>query len=147
MEGLMSDRGGVELAGFWPRVAAQLLDAAWMLPLGLFFALLGDFVRGGRGLSPGADLLLQVISALIVLLFWVTRQATPGKLLMRLRVVDAETGRTPPWTRLVIRYLGYVVSGLALGLGYLWMLWDPRRQCWHDRFARTLVVQDPPRRD
>lgn len=143
----MADQRGVELAGFWPRVGAQLLDALWMLPVGVLLAFLGDLARGGRGLSPGADLLLQLISALIILLFWVTRQATPGKMVLRLRVVDAETGRTPPWTRLVIRYLGYIISGLPLGLGYLWMLWDPRHQCWHDRLARPLVVQDPPLRD
>jgi uncharacterized RDD family membrane protein YckC len=143
----MADQRGVELAGFWPRVGAQLLDALWMLPVGVLLALLGDLARGGRGLSSGADLFLQMISALLILLFWVTRQATPGKMVLRLRVVDAETGRTPPFGRLVIRYFGYILSGLPLGLGYLWMIWDPRRQCWHDRLARTLVVQDPPLRD
>jgi uncharacterized RDD family membrane protein YckC len=140
----MSGQHGVDLAGFWPRLAAQLLDVAWMLPLGLVLVLLGDLARGGEGLSPGADLFLQLISALLILLFWVTRQATPGKMLMRLRVVDAVTGGTPPLPRLVVRYVGYIVSSLPLGLGYLWMLWDPRRQCWHDKLARTLVVRDRP---
>ena len=139
----MSGQGGVELAGFWPRAAAQLLDAAWMIPVGLVLVLLGDFARGGRGLSPGSDILLQLISALLIILFWASRQATPGKILMRLRVIDAETGGTPPWPRLVARYFGYILSSIPLGLGYLWMLWDPRRQCWHDRLARTLVVRDP----
>ena len=139
----MSGQGGVELAGFWPRVAAQILDAAWMIPVGLVLVLLGDFLRGGGGLSPGSDILLQLISALLIILFWASRQATPGKMLMRLRVIDAETGGTPPWPRLVTRYLGYILSSIPLGLGYLWMLWDPRRQCWHDRIARTLVVRDP----
>ena len=142
----MSGQVGVELAGFWPRVAAQVLDAAWMLPVGLALVLMGDLAQGGRGLSPGADILLQLISALIIILFWASRQATPGKLLMRLRVIDAETGGTPPWPRLVARYFGYILSSIPLGLGYLWMLWDPRRQCWHDRIARTLVVRDPPPR-
>jgi len=141
----MSGQRGVELAGFWPRLAAQLLDAAWMLPLGLVLVLLGDLLRGGQGLSPGADLFLQLISALLIILFWATRQATPGKMLMRLRVVDAATGGTPPLPRLVARYVGYILSSLPLGLGYLWMLWDPQKQCWHDKLARTLVVQDPPR--
>ncbi|WP_338663553.1 RDD family protein [Pararoseomonas sp. SCSIO 73927] len=141
----MSDRHGVELADFWSRTAAQLIDAAWMLPLGFVLVTLGEGVRGGQALSAGADLLLQLISALIILQFWVTRQASPGKMLMRLRVVDAETGGMPPFPRLVARYVGYIISGLPLGLGYFWMLWDPRRQCWHDRLARTLVVQDPPR--
>ncbi|MFC0388078.1 RDD family protein [Muricoccus vinaceus] len=140
----MAEQVGVELAGFWPRLAAQVLDAAWMLPLGLILVMTGEALRGEEGLSPGSDILLQLISALIILLFWVTRQATPGKQLMRLRVVDAETGGTPPWPRLVARYLGYILSSIPLGLGYLWMIWDPRRQCWHDRIARTLVVQDPP---
>ncbi|MFC7736264.1 RDD family protein [Roseomonas sp. GCM10028921] len=140
----MAERDRIRLAGFWTRLAAQLLDAAWMLPLGIGFVLVGEFVQGGRGLSPGADVLLQFISALIILIFWAARQATPGKILLRLRVVDAENGLTPPWPRLVARYLGYIVSGLPLGLGYLWMLWDPQKQCWHDRIARTLVVQDPP---
>ena len=135
---------GVVLAGFWPRVAAQLLDVGWMLPLGMVLSWLGEAARGGLALSPGAEWLLQLIAALLVLLFWVTRQATPGKMALRLRVVDAGTGATPPLPRLVARYLGYVVSSLPLGLGYLWMLWDPRRQCWHDRIAGTLVVQDPP---
>lgn len=140
----MAERDRIRLAGFWTRLAAQLLDAAWMLPLGIGLVMVGEFVQGGRGLSPGADVLLQFISALIILIFWAARQATPGKILLRLRVVDAENGTTPPWPRLVARYLGYIVSGLPLGLGYLWMLWDPRKQCWHDRIARTLVVQDPP---
>lgn len=142
----MANQRGVELAGFWPRLVAQVLDAAWMLPVGLFLVLVGDFARGGQGLSPGSDILLQLISALIIILFWASRQATPGKMLMRLRVIDAETGGTPPWPRLVARYLGYILSSIPLGLGYLWMLWDPRRQCWHDRIARTLVVRDPLRR-
>ena len=33
---------------------------------------------------------------------------------------------------------------LPLGLGYLWMLWDRRRQTWQDKLGGTLVVRDPP---
>jgi uncharacterized RDD family membrane protein YckC len=36
--------------------------------------------------------------------------------------------------------LGYPVSMSAFFLGFLWMLWDPRQQGWHDKIARTLVV-------
>ncbi|WP_426958313.1 RDD family protein [Muricoccus radiodurans] len=137
--------GGAALAGFWARLVATILDAAWMLPAGWALALAGILLRGGQDLTPGAEVLLNLISALVVLLFWASRQATPGKILLRLRIVDARTGGTPPWPRLVLRYLGYLVSALPLGVGYLWMLWDPHRQCWHDRIAGTLVVQDPPR--
>ena len=47
---------------------------------------------------------------------------------LRLRIVDARTGGHAPFGRLVLRYAGYLVSTLPLGLGYLWMLWDRRRQ-------------------
>ncbi|WP_424137509.1 RDD family protein [Roseomonas chloroacetimidivorans] len=142
----MTEQRGTELAGFGVRLVAQLLDAAWMLPVGVLLAMIGEFVQGGRGLSPGANFFLQLISALLVILFWASREATPGKMLMRLRIVDADTGRTPALPQLVARYVGYVLSGICLGLGYLWVLWDPRRQGWHDKIARTLVVRDPPLR-
>jgi len=139
----MSGRSPVELAGFAPRLAAQLIDILWMLPVGVALESLGRFARGGAELSPGAEILLQLIAGLMVVLFWASRQATPGKMAMRLRVVDAVTGTTPAWTALVARYLGYAVAALPLCLGFLAILWDPRRQGWHDRLAGTVVVQDP----
>ena len=68
------------------------------------------------------------------------RQGTPGKLVLGLSIVDAETGQTPRLGRLVLRYLGYLLSTIPLGLGYFWMLWDDRRQTWHDKLGGTLVV-------
>ncbi len=99
-------------------------------------------LRGGEPLSLGGEIMLNLVTGLAVLLFWASRQATPGKLALGLRLVDARTGGAPPFGRLVARYLGYALSGLPLGLGYLWMLWDPRRQTWHDKLGATLVVLD-----
>ncbi|HEY7544858.1 MAG TPA: RDD family protein, partial [Blastocatellia bacterium] len=48
-----------------------------------------------------------------------------------------------PFTRkhAALRHLlGYPLSMAALFLGFLWMLWDPRQQGWHDKLARTIVV-------
>jgi uncharacterized RDD family membrane protein YckC len=40
-----------------------------------------------------------------------------------------------------IRHLvGYPLSTIVFFLGFLWMLWDPRQQGWHDKLARTIVV-------
>jgi uncharacterized RDD family membrane protein YckC len=136
------------LAGFGHRLLATLLDALWMLPLSWLLVLLGAALRGGppgeRYPTLAAEVLLNLIFGLLVLLFWVSRQATPGKLALRLRIVDARTGGHAPCGRLVLRYAGYLVSALPLGLGYLWMLWDRRRQTWQDKLGETLVVRDPP---
>jgi uncharacterized RDD family membrane protein YckC len=128
-------------AGFGVRLLAQVLDLFWLLPLSILLQAVASFVNDGP-MSLGGEIMANLIGALIVLLFWAERQATPGKMLLGLRIVDADSGAPPTLRRLVWRYVGYLVSALPLCLGYLWVLWDPRRQGWHDKMARTLVVQD-----
>lgn len=40
-----------------------------------------------------------------------------------------------------VRALMKIVSEVVLLLGYLWMLWDPNKQTWHDKVAGTYVVK------
>ena len=75
------------------------------------------------------------------MLFWMYRQATPGKMVIRARIVDARNGGQPDTRQLVIRYLGYYVSTLPLLLGFVWVAFDPRKQGWHDKLAHTVVVR------
>jgi uncharacterized RDD family membrane protein YckC len=137
-------QGEVRLAGFGVRLLAQVIDLFWMLPLSVVLATIGAFVNRGR-LSLGGEIMGDVIVALVVLLFWAERQATPGKMVLGLRIIDAETGGPPTLGRMMLRYVGYLVSAIPLGLGYLWVLWDKNRQGWHDRMAGTLVIRDPRR--
>jgi uncharacterized RDD family membrane protein YckC len=74
-------------------------------------------------------------------LFWIYRQATPGKMAISARIVDAKTGQAPSTRQLVIRYLGYFVSTIPFGLGLMWVGFDPRKQGWHDKLAGTVVVR------
>ena len=57
----------------------------------------------------------------------------------------ADTGEPPTTGKLLIRYLGYYVSTLALFLGFLWIAFDPRKQGWHDKMANTVVVRSTHR--
>jgi uncharacterized RDD family membrane protein YckC len=134
---------GMELAGFGRRTLAYLIDSVWLLGLFLLLLLVAGIVNGDE-MSWGGEVMANIILTVIVLTFWAERGGTPGKLMLGLRIVDAGTGGLPPFGRLVPRYFGYLVSALPLGLGYLWMLWDARRQCWHDKMAGTLVVWDGP---
>ena len=136
-----SGQGRVELAGLGARLLAQVIDLIWLLPLSFVLGTVASLVNGGE-ISAGGELMANLIGALIVLLFWAERQATPGKMALALRIVDAETGGMPTMGRLTLRYVGYLVSALPLGLGYLWAIWDKRRQGWHDKMAGTLVVRD-----
>jgi uncharacterized RDD family membrane protein YckC len=82
----------------------------------------------------------QLVPALWVVGFWVTWLATPGKLLMDCQIVDAKTLGKPHWGKLVIRYLGYIISAIPLGLGFLWILFDKHNRSWHDMLSGTIVI-------
>lgn len=86
-------------------------------------------------------LLQSFIIAAIVLVFWFYRGATPGKMILRMKIVDAKTGQPASKGQLMIRYFGYTVSLLPIGLGFVWIYYDKKRQGFHDKLARTVVVR------
>jgi uncharacterized RDD family membrane protein YckC len=69
-----------------------------------------------------------------------SRGQTVGKLALRIRVYDLERGGPIGYGRSFGRQLVKLLSGWISGLGYLWMLWDKERQCWHDKAAGDVVV-------
>ena len=71
--------------------------------------------------------------------FWSTRGTTPGKKFMKLTIVDKK-GEFLSVEKSIIRYLGYIISGIFLFIGYFWIYWSPNNQGWHDKFANSFVV-------
>ncbi|QBB72012.1 RDD family protein [Pseudolysobacter antarcticus] len=137
----------LEYVGFWPRVGASILDTIiLMLITGpLLIAIYGwsYFTAQSKSLIAGpADFLISwVFPAIAVILFWSYRQATPGKMVIAARVVDAETGRSLSIAQSIGRYLAYFVAMLPLFLGVIWIAFDPKKQGWHDKLAGTVVVR------
>lgn len=134
-------------AGFWVRVAASIIDS--ILAMAILVPLLGmlfgwdHFFDEGEGSLVG-QLLEWLLPAVAAILFWQARQATPGKMALGMRIVDAETLGKPTTRQWLIRYLGYYVSTIPLGMGLVWVGIDARKQGWHDKLAGTLVVFDRP---
>ncbi|MEX2124866.1 MAG: RDD family protein [Woeseia sp.] len=138
-----------EYVGFWARVAASIVDSILVLMIsapvlhlvyGRAYWTSSDIVQGP------VDLIMSwVFPAIAVLVFWISRQATPGKMLISAKVVDAKTGGKPSTGQFVGRYLGYFVSTIPLFLGLLWVGIDGRKQGWHDKLAGTVVVRPKPR--
>jgi uncharacterized RDD family membrane protein YckC len=65
---------------------------------------------------------------------------TVGMKICSIRAIDAQTAGRIEYGTAVVRHLVSIVSGLACLVGYLWMLWDPEKQTWHDKVANTFVV-------
>ena len=140
-----SNAADLEYVGFWLRVGAALIDS---LLVAIICFPLATWIYGweywtAEAMIQGpADVLINwVLPAVAIVLFWIYRQATPGKIAIGARIVDAETGAAPSPRQLVGRYLGYYVSILPLMLGLIWVAFDPRKQGWHDKLAGTVVVR------
>ena len=138
-----------EPVGFWMRFFAFLVDSvitfAVLVPL--LLAIYGrqyfDPERMLSGASAGIwDTVIQLLLVAVGILFWRYRGATPGKMLISARIVDAQSGEPPSTGRLILRFLAYLVSMLPLGLGFAWIAFDRRKQGFHDKIARTLVIYD-----
>jgi len=137
----------VEYAGFWVRVGAMIIDTVLIMIvlIPLLVAIYGwaYFEAANARLFAGpADFLLSwVAPAVAVIVFWIYRQATPGKMALSIRIVDATTGSPPSTGQCVGRYFAYFVSIFPLGLGLLWVAFDKRKQGWHDKLAGTVVIR------
>jgi len=66
---------------------------------------------------------------------------TLGKLALGIRVIGPD-GKNPGFFRAAVREtFGNFISWIACFLGFLWMLWDPQQQTWHDKICGTTVVR------
>jgi uncharacterized RDD family membrane protein YckC len=122
--------GGLR-AGFWQRFGAYVVDVIFIDIVNVIL------VVALRGAGYGIGLLISIA---YFSYFEGGSGQTPGKRLVGVRVVDATTGEPIGYGRGVIRWLGRILSGIVILLGYLWMLWDREKQCWHDKAATDVVV-------
>ena len=137
-------------AGFVSRLIAFGIDVAIvtisLLLMGwLLSAVLSLFNVGS--LSGSARISAIFLSSTFGLLYtaayfiflWTLASQTLGKTIMGLRIVTTG-GEHLTLGRSVRRLLGYIVSIFAFFVGFLWILFDDRRQGWHDKIAGTLVI-------
>lgn len=135
----------VEYAGFWERVVASIIDTIILLVITspILYAIYGEEYWSGETFSKGVwDFIISyIIPAVIVILFWVYKSATPGKMIMKLKVVNVNTLEPLTAPQAVGRYLGYYISTLFLCLGFIWVAFDKRKQGWHDKLANSTVIK------
>jgi len=145
-------------AGFVSRVIAFLIDrgivwgaiAIFTAVMGYLFQLVGLNVTSCQisptfpGIACGSAKIFLAIfilsfAPLYTIIFWTLAGQTPGKYLLGLRVFRMD-GEPLTLSRSARRYVGYILSFLAFGLGFLWITIDDERQGFHDIFAKTCVV-------
>lgn len=163
--------GGQPLAEWWKRLVAAIIDSFIIgIPAqiigNLFFGSMfvasqpridpntGQLV-GGAGFfagilaTTGALILANLIlSAAYSIYLHSSRGQTVGKMAMKIKVVDMNTGELIPYGRAGIRWgvqqaLAILTCGIGALLDGLWPLWDAKRQALHDKPANTVVIEVP----
>ena len=148
-------------AGPVTRLVALLLD---VLVLIIALGLLSSFVSSAINLFGLTELVNEfllsggLVSTLLVFLLasfnilllssyfvfsWNWIGATLGDLVFGLRVVNKEGERVSFW-RSILRLIGGYISAVLFFLGFIWALFDGRRQGWHDKIGATFVLYDWP---
>jgi uncharacterized RDD family membrane protein YckC len=121
-------------AGFVERFVAVIIDGLVLLVPNIIVLLV-------LGSGIAASLVNLAVGIAYTLYFWTTNGATPGKQVMGLKVVFADGGELIGPATGIVSYIGYIISGIPLFLGYLWAIWDPKHEAWHDKIAGTKVIK------
>ena len=148
-----------DLASPGKRLVARIIDIALVAIILAIFAIAGivgllAIPEAGEE-AAGALILLGFGGAVLVFLIFLiyepaliaTRGQTVGKMMMGIKVVRAEDGGLPGWGKAIGRWIlpGLVFlipfAGWFLHmLVYLSLVWDDRRQGWHDKMGTTVVI-------
>lgn len=149
--------GGVaaNYAGFWIRLLALIIDA---IILGIVTSILNSVLGFNRAQQQALENALQgggtgatyfsPASFLSTAINWayfvgmdVYKGATIGKMALGLRVVNANGEKLDIGKAALREIVGKIVSALPLGLGFIWVGFDAKKQGFHDKIAQTYVVK------
>ncbi len=138
-------------AGFWVRVAADAVDGlialAFALPLHYLFdrPVLGarSFMRPVTWADMGLTHAFLWWWFLFNMTYLVSRTGKSlGRRALGISVTDAASGRPVGFLRTLARNLFAAFISAIFYLGFLWIVWDRRKQAWHDKVFRTVVTYD-----
>jgi uncharacterized RDD family membrane protein YckC len=147
------DISSVKKGGFWIRYAAWIIDTIVLNIIGIILLSIGsaafDLASSGlQNLETEEMVSIMVPYFLFMLIIRITyftyfhgsTGQTLGKMVCKLKVVRLN-GDPLGYGKAFLRWIGYLLSGIILYLGFLWVAWDKHKQGWHDKIAGTYVIR------
>lgn len=133
-----------DYAGFWVRTGALLID---VVILSIFVTIPLSYIYGPSYWQEDFlvygfwDVVLGFIFPFVATIwFWKKYLGTPGKMAVKIEIVDATSGQPMTRGQAIGRYFAYILSAIPFGFGYLWVAIDKRKRGWHDILANTVVL-------
>ncbi len=162
--GLPAPSAPSRYASFWQRVGAWVID---LLVVGIPYNVLSALLLPGKQPKvtsttdaagrvtlhwSGNWRAFTIVFLAGVVAWWLysallqssARQATVGKMALKLIITDEARNRIS-FARATGRHFAGILNVLTLGIGYLMVIWTPKKQALHDRVAGTVVVPRPAR--
>jgi uncharacterized RDD family membrane protein YckC len=146
-------------AGFWRRFIAYIIDGFIISIVFIILAFIGGIAFFAGTMSSGNNVWIAEMNnpermVYLTLWFWLfstliniayftyfhgSTGRTPGKMLLSLQVVSVE-GNQISFGTAFLRSAGYLVSSIVFCMGYIWIMFDNKKQGWHDKIAGTVVI-------
>jgi uncharacterized RDD family membrane protein YckC len=138
-------QGDNQYAGIGRRFVASVIDGLIVGIISAVLSLPTTYMANQQSVQP-MGLMLQILSYVLGAVYYVyfigKSGQTLGKKAMGVKVVKLETGVHPDYVGAFLReVVGKILSSIVFGLGYLWAVWDDKKQTWHDKIAGTIVVR------
>lgn len=133
-----------DYAGFWRRTLALVLDAIFLLLvrammfLGWYFGVPG--AQEDRASLAWPAIGWWLIALVYLFGFRFTTRGTPGYRLVGIRYAYILAGE-PPWQAIALRSLAAILLWWLFALDHFWILFDARKQAWHDKVSGFYVVK------
>jgi len=126
------------------RVGASLVDAAPVIAGAIVLSILGAIINNG---------FFYVLEYLIIIfgsigwgvynrLIMGGQGQSLGKKVLKIRLVSEDTGQPIGTLNAFLREIAHIVDGIICGIGYLFPLWDAKRQTLADKIMRTVVIPE-----
>lgn len=134
------------LAHWGERLGAWLLDlliiVAPMFLLGFIDLAMSDDPANA---DPGPFFLVGIVYFFAMGFYQLYREGrtgqTTGKKVLRISLRRERDGNTLGFGMAFVRKLAHALDSLACYLGWLWPLWDVKRQCFADKVCNTVVIR------
>ncbi|GAA4189804.1 RDD family protein [Microbispora amethystogenes] len=152
--------GGPELAHWGLRVGSYLIDALIVgIPSGILYMIGGSMTASSLQVDPntgevtstgggGIGVIIYLLGFVVAIgvTLWLKYQEgttgqTVGKKVLGIKTVKEQTGEYIGFGMAFVRSLCHIIDGLPCYIGFLWPLWDAKRQTFADKIVGTVVVR------
>jgi uncharacterized RDD family membrane protein YckC len=138
----------LEYAGFWIRLGAGIIDV-FIITLFLFiiYRLVLEFtsLTAFRILSYFATSCIAWFIVIVYFVaFWAWRGQTPGKMITGIKIIRTDSSPLA-LPHAMLRFSGCILCMFTIGIGFVWVGFDKKKQGLHDKIADTYVVKLPVR--